>query len=43
LIWIVDVNNTPCGPPNGMNWGEHDLAVRETAIAFARQFLDYGR
>jgi hypothetical protein len=39
LIWIVDVNSTPCGPPNGISKGESDLAVREIAFAFAARFF----
>lgn len=38
-IWIVDVNNTPSGPPNGISIGERNFAVREMAMAFYRQFV----
>lgn len=38
-IWIVDVNNTPSGPPNGLSKGEVNLAVREMALTFFRRFL----
>lgn len=38
-IWIVDVNNGPSGPPNGLTKGEADFAVREMAISFFRSFL----
>lgn len=38
-IWIVDANNTPAGPPNGLPVAERNLAAREIAIAFDRNFL----
>lgn len=38
-IWIVDVNNGPSGPPNGLTKGEVDYCVREMAITFYRKFL----
>lgn len=38
-IWVVDVNNTPAGPPNGMTQSEQNLATREQAIAFYNEFL----
>jgi hypothetical protein len=42
LIWIVDANNTPAGPPNGLSRAETDFALRELALAFRREFLDPG-
>jgi len=38
-IWIVDANNTPAGPPNGLPIAERHLAAREISIAFDRNFL----
>jgi hypothetical protein len=38
-IWIVDANNTPSGPPNGLARVEVAFAVRELALAFQSQFL----
>lgn len=38
-IWIVDANNTPAGPPNGLPAAERQLAAREISIAFDRNFL----
>lgn len=38
-IWIVDANNTPAGPPNGLPVAERHLAAREIAIAFDKNFL----
>ncbi|MBA6125304.1 hypothetical protein IYR97_01300 [Pseudomonas fulva] len=38
-IWIVDANNTPAGPPNGLPIAERHLAAREIAIAFDKSFL----
>jgi hypothetical protein len=38
-IWIVDANNTPAGPPNGLPAAERQLAAREISIAFDRSFL----
>ncbi|SAK95911.1 hypothetical protein AWB79_07281 [Caballeronia hypogeia] len=41
-IWIVDVNNTPSGPPNGLTKSDVILAIREMAMAFYREFLEPG-
>ncbi|WP_139247908.1 hypothetical protein [Hyphomicrobium sp. CS1GBMeth3] len=41
-IWIVDVNNTPSGPPNGLTKAEANVAVREMSLSFNRQFLSPG-
>lgn len=38
-IWIVDVNNTPAGPPNGLSQSDQNAAIREQAISFYSQFL----
>ena len=38
-IWVVDVNNTPAGPPNGMSQSEQNAATREQTIAFYREFF----
>ena len=39
-IWIVDVNNTPAGPPNGLSRKEMDVSVGLLAGAFYRNFVD---
>ena len=39
-IWIVDVNNTPAGPANGLSQSEMNFVIREQAIAFYNQFLN---
>lgn len=39
-IWIVDVNNTPGGPPNGLSRKEMDVSVGLLAGAFYRNFVD---
>ena len=41
-IWIVDVNNTPGGPPNGLSRKEMDVSVGLLAGAFYRNFVDKG-
>jgi hypothetical protein len=38
-IWIVDVNNTPAGPPNGLHKIEKNLAIREMSLLFHEKFL----
>lgn len=38
-IWIVDVNNTPAGPPNGLHKIEKNLAIREMSLLFYKKFL----
>ena len=41
-IWIVDINNTPAGPPNGLSHSEMNFAIREMAISFYNQFISPG-
>jgi hypothetical protein len=41
-IYVVDVNNTPVGPPNGLSPAESQLAVREMALAFYAEFVAPG-
>lgn len=38
-IWIVDVNNTPAGPPNGLHKIEKNLAIREMSLLFYKKFI----
>lgn len=38
-IWIVDVNNTPAGPANGLSQSDQNSIIREQAISFYLQFL----
>ena len=38
-IWIVDVNNTPAGPPNGLPKIEKNLAIREMSLLFYKKFI----
>jgi hypothetical protein len=38
-IYIVDVNNTPCGPPNRLSKAESSRAVRILSNSFYTQFL----
>jgi hypothetical protein len=38
-LWIVDANNTPAGPPNGLTRAEMNFAIREMALAFQAEFL----
>ena len=38
-IYIVDVNNTPYGPPNHIEPAEGDLAVRILADTFVEEFV----
>lgn len=38
-IWIVDVNNTPAGPPNGLHKIEKNLAIREMSLLFYEKFI----
>jgi hypothetical protein len=38
-IYIVDANNTPHGPPNGISEAEGDIAVRILADTFLDEFL----
>lgn len=38
-IWIVDVNNTPAGPANGLSQSEMNFVIREQAIVFYNEFL----
>lgn len=39
-IFIVDVNNTPVGPPNGLSKDESSVAVRLLTAAFEQSFLN---
>ena len=39
-IYIVDVNNTPFGPPNHLPWSDSRRAVRRLAHAVSEQFLE---
>ena len=41
-IWIVDANNTPSGPPNGLVQSDKIFAIRELALAFKQQFINPG-
>jgi hypothetical protein len=41
-VFVVDVNNTPSGPPNGLSQAEMNFAIREMAWAFSREFLSPG-
>lgn len=41
-IFVVDVNNTPSGPPNGLTQNEVMSALREMAWAFSSEFLKPG-
>lgn len=41
-IFVVDVNNTPSGPPNGLTANETMHALREMSWAFASEFLSPG-
>ena len=38
-IFVVDVNNTPSGPPNGLTTNEVMHALREMSWVFASEFL----
>lgn len=38
-IYIVDVNNTPWGPPNHLPPEDHQKAIEELAALFAKEFL----
>jgi hypothetical protein len=38
-IWVVDVNNTPYGPPNGLLSDDHARALDHLCIAFEEAFL----
>lgn len=33
-LYVVDINKTPVGPPNGIGWLDHFRAVRRIALAF---------
>lgn len=41
-IFVVDVNNTPSGPPNGLTSNEVMFALRELSWAFATEFIRPG-
>jgi len=41
-IYVVDVNNTPYGPPNHIEPADHDQAVRILAGEFLQQFAPEG-
>ncbi|MGV8840687.1 MAG: hypothetical protein ACWA6X_10330 [Bauldia sp.] len=38
-IYVVDVNRTPAGPPNGIGWLDHYRAIRRIARAFRAAML----
>jgi hypothetical protein len=38
-IYIVDVNNTPCGPPNGLGKAESARAIRILSSTFNTEFF----
>jgi len=38
-IYIVDVNNTPYGPPAGLSANDHTKSVKSLALAFKEEFL----
>lgn len=37
--YIVDVNNTPAGPPNHLSKEDKERALQQLATTFARVFL----
>lgn len=39
LIYIVDVNNTPCGPPNHLGKAESEKAVKMLSASFNTEFV----
>jgi hypothetical protein len=39
-IFVVDVNDTPAGPPKGLPLNERSLALRFMALAFKREVFD---
>ena len=39
LIYILDVNNTPAGPPNGLQAASYKYALEEMARSFKEAFL----
>jgi len=38
-IYVIDVNNTPYGPPSGMKANESKRAVEILSKAFNKEFL----
>lgn len=38
-LYIVDINKTPSGPPNGLSKRDARAAVRRMAVRFAREFV----
>ena len=38
-LYIVDMNRTPYGPPNGLSAGDELKAIREMATEFRRRFM----
>jgi hypothetical protein len=41
-LYVVDVNNTPFGPPNGIEARDGDIAVRWLSDAFGRAYCGLG-
>jgi hypothetical protein len=42
-LYVVDINRTPGGPPNGLSKKEEKTAIREMALAFRRAFASNAR
>jgi hypothetical protein len=42
-LYVVDINRTPAGPPNGLSKKEQKAAIRDMALAFQEAFASGGK